>query len=1219
MMNENIIICCKKSESPNITQDAQADVYEYAGETLMLLGKCFDKTYRRISAQDFFQLIQDNNRIIPDICTFNGIFSVIYINRDNEIVFCNDRTNLSRLYYYMSEDLFCLSNRVENIVKSINRKVNIDFTAWSEFVSFYYVLGNKTFFEEIKSLYFRQVLSMNTKSWRLDSHIDETIAQIKTDPSLNYDDAVKKCAFLIQKSVKEIVENTKNIKKLVPLSGGWDSRTIAAASCNVAKNEIETLTTSIDSGHDQEEKYAKLVADYLGIPNTFIDLDRDYFVRELSSNYLRDTEFFSTMHIPFWNFYKKYALNNHIILDGIYGDLFFRGMALPKTREVCGSRAYFDACFAKLKVAKLEKYMPRAIKNGVPYLAQKSMKAEIEKCKYNLKFFIMSNRLKSIGITCAKQNEDNTVLLPFANEELIQYAMSLPEEFIFDKNFYPDIMERLCEGISKIPSTNTKNETASFSFKEVYRLSDTVKDYFCDKLNRHVSDAHSFYDPTLLHRLFEYNPKDITLKVYKDLDLILFYQLWVDHYKEVLIPQDAIHYIEGQTDLKEISRDNELTIVYRNDERQKEMKRWLEFYQSNKKNQHKISVLCTMDVEAFKPEDVRSAHKAKENYIDKLIRANCSGNIGRVLDKIVDLNEVPFTFFTEIYSDAYQNENEYKDILKLCASNGNEAGLHCHPFSLSKRVLEEIGIDFWEYTTPEGFEKIIKYGVDKFRAVIGETPYAYRAGSFEIHNKHFEVLAKQGVRIDSSFYHDSHFNFSEAGKNFKNASGYIDGVYEIPLTTYNQVKANIIRKFDLNTTSFSDKLELIVRSILNHTDYLMMLCHSWSFLKYDQYASTNNMYHTDFSQNTYDELMYMVDFLHKIEASEFLTCKQFLMKQEKKQSLVDIVGTTADIPVCTLPLQYGALRCKTDISKFVNLSEGRIVQNNQYQEANQQSDLVELNLGNEKVPEKFDKAIYELDIPCFGEEEVNLEFILGKHYYNPKIRERNSIRMSILVNNELKFYDFITNPSFNDYMYVSAKPQQNNLNFKLEIECLADEKPWGWDKASKIILKNLYLEREVNSKNNRFLLLRSLNGMITSLNENIKLEDFANGFKIKYEKVNDRNDYLQLFDNSFTVGPSEKFKKYAKILDKKYAVINFKAISQQEDSVAHVFFMTYNDIEGKRVSSESQKVILKTQETFYSKQFELENISRVFKIAIKLDGKENTNEIIVQDLEIVFY
>lgn len=55
------------------------------------------------------------------------------------LYFCNDRLNISRLYYYFDKDFFVLSDKVDSIAKYINKKRTIDFTAWSEFVCFYYV------------------------------------------------------------------------------------------------------------------------------------------------------------------------------------------------------------------------------------------------------------------------------------------------------------------------------------------------------------------------------------------------------------------------------------------------------------------------------------------------------------------------------------------------------------------------------------------------------------------------------------------------------------------------------------------------------------------------------------------------------------------------------------------------------------------------------------------------------------------------------------------------------------------------------------------------------------------------------------------------------------------------------------------------------------------------------------------------------------------------
>ena len=1220
-MKENIIIYLKRNKETEINYTDNIDIYTNNKEKLIVLGKCLDKNYKRIYSKDIYENIKNNNYEMPDIRKFNGIFSIIYFDKNNKIYFCNDKNNISKLYYIINDNELYISNSVDNIVKCTDKKLNIDFTAWAEFACLYYVLGNKTFFKEIKSMYYRETICFDLKSWNINSYIEDSLSTIEVNTSLTYEEAVEKCALLIEESINNIFKNTKNIKKVITLSGGWDSRVIAASASKIEKQEIQTLTTNIDNGDNKEERFAKLVADYLGIENKFIDIDKNYYLNELNGQYLNDTDYFSTMHIPFWNFYKKYPLNDKIILDGIYGDLFFRGMALPKTKYQTGTDEYFDEIFKILKKSKLKKHMPPAIKTGLTYLSKNSMREELKRCNYNIKLFVMTNRSKNIGFTGYKQNENNTVLFPFDNEKLIKYVFSLPNEIVFNSNFYPDIMEKIYEGISKIPSTNTKNiSDKEFAHREIYRLSNDVKEFFKNTFYKHYEQTNGFYDPILLQRLLEWNKNEITLKNYKDLELFLFYQLWLDNYKNNLVNKNAIDYIEEHTKNNDIMFNQDLTIIYNNDDRKKEMNKWLDFYHQNKKNNNKLDFLCTMDVEAFMPQDLRSIHTTKNNYVEKLILGKCNDEIGYTLDAIIKNKEVPFTFFTEIYSNAYIDENQYKDILKLCSSNNNEAAIHCHPFSLSKKTLDEIGIDFWAHTKKEGFEKIIQYGVDKYKKAIGKTPTTYRAGSFEVYDGHFDALSKAGIKIDSSLYYNNIHNFSNTGKYIKNNSYYIGDVYEIPVTSYNKIKANNTVRFDLNSTSFKEKLELISRSLINNTDYLMMLCHSWSFLQYDKYTSTSNLYHTDFSKNTYDEFMYMLDFLNNTEAINFSTCEQYFEKNEIKHTLVDIIEKPIDTPVYILPPQYGQLRSKTNSENFIDLSNGKFIENESYEYYNEEHDNFELKLNLNKVPQKFDKTEYTLNIPYYGDKEVHLEFILQNKYYNAKMQERNTIKISILVNNELKFYDYITNPKFNDYMYVPAKAINNNINLNVKLECLENEKPWSWPNASRINFHNLYLEENNNLKENRFILFRDKKDVICSLTKNINIENIPQGFKMKYKKVIDENNYVQLFDNMFTLAPSKKYYSYCTIpSDKKIAVVNFKASNQKGKSILNLFFMTYDDKDGNRISNESKKIILENNEVLVSKQFDIKDMSKLYKIAIKLTDDNNEDEINIQDLEVVFY
>ena len=108
---------------------------------------------------------------------------------------------------------------------------------------------------------------------------------------------------------------------------------------------------------------------------------------------------------------------------------------------------------------------------------------------------------------------------------------------------------------------------------------------------------------------------------------------------------------------------------------------------------------------------------------------------------------------------------------------------------------------------------------------------------------------------------------------------------------------------------------------------------------------------TDFSKNTYEEFMYMVDFIHQTEDVTFSTCKQFLEKNEVKHSLIDVIENPIDIPVYILPPKYGKLRTKTDVSNFIDLSDGRLIDNE----------------GNEYFNDDSDSYICSCRLPCLRE------------------------------------------------------------------------------------------------------------------------------------------------------------------------------------------------------------------------------------------------------------
>jgi asparagine synthase (glutamine-hydrolysing) len=83
----------------------------------------------------------------------NGVFSIIiYDRRNNNLIICNDRYGFRPLYICDRGDYFLFSSEIKAILQDRSFGKYIDREAMADFFSFGYILGNKTFFKDIKLL-----------------------------------------------------------------------------------------------------------------------------------------------------------------------------------------------------------------------------------------------------------------------------------------------------------------------------------------------------------------------------------------------------------------------------------------------------------------------------------------------------------------------------------------------------------------------------------------------------------------------------------------------------------------------------------------------------------------------------------------------------------------------------------------------------------------------------------------------------------------------------------------------------------------------------------------------------------------------------------------------------------------------------------------------------------------------------------------------------------
>lgn len=210
----------------------------------------------------------------------------------------------------------------------------------------------------------------------------------------------------------------------------------------------------------------------------------------------------------------------------------------------------------------------------------------------------------------------------------------------------------------------------------------------------------------------------------------------------------------------------------------------------NKKN----TIFITIDIEAgyLKANNERMWMKdepmAKQGYINGL------KNYLSVLNK----HKIKATLFvsTQCFSLGDSNRQKVCEILTEAYDNGHEIGLHIHPKE-DQTLKNKLGTPL-DYTSSRFYkkneiEKIIKAGKELIRENLGNEIFhklkSFRWANFAADKRVFEILAKNGFRVDSTICpgitgHRNDDRFFDWRSYKKNVPYKIGKIIELPITTF---------------------------------------------------------------------------------------------------------------------------------------------------------------------------------------------------------------------------------------------------------------------------------------------------------------------------------------------------------------------------------------------------------------------------------------------------
>lgn len=266
---------------------------------------------------------------------FRGMFSFALWDEKNKSLFCaRDRFGIKPFYYTLVEDKFYFSSEAKTLLPFI-KEIETDLTAFKEYLTFQFCLGEKTLFKGIYELPPGHMLTIVNGEIKIIRYWEVYYNLDFYHTSKYFEEKIR---HLLSESVKLHVRSDVPIG--VYISGGIDSSVVASISRREINNEIYGFVGKF-SGNGlefDESHYASEVASKLGIELYQLDINAHDFIDNIEK-----VIYHLDMPVAGPGAFAQYMISSlvskyrKVILGGQGGDEIFGGY----TRYLI---AYFEQC-----------------------------------------------------------------------------------------------------------------------------------------------------------------------------------------------------------------------------------------------------------------------------------------------------------------------------------------------------------------------------------------------------------------------------------------------------------------------------------------------------------------------------------------------------------------------------------------------------------------------------------------------------------------------------------------------------------------------------------------------------------------------------------------------------------------------------------------------------------------------------------------------------------
>ena len=200
--------------------------------------------------------------------------------------------------------------------------------------------------------------------------------------------------------------------------------------------------------------------------------------------------------------------------------------------------------------------------------------------------------------------------------------------------------------------------------------------------------------------------------------------------------------------------------------------------------------------------------------------------------EICDRHGVKATFFVDVYMHHHYGKQQAREVCERISKGGHDVQLHTHTSWLPGSHSGFL----YDFSLAQQIN-ILCEGRDLIGEWAGSAPTAFRAGSYSANLDTMRALRENGFVIDSSYFakRQSCELSRQLGNQYANQQFRIDGILEIPVTTYRLLgngSYEKLSKLDFNACSLRELLDVTPKLMAGGVRYIVLFLHSFSFIRW---------------------------------------------------------------------------------------------------------------------------------------------------------------------------------------------------------------------------------------------------------------------------------------------------------------------------------------------------------------------------------------------------